>query len=400
MEIVSKKRFWMGLLGYFFLIWLLILGLSVAEYRSYTRQCNEKIGGILGVVSEKYPEITKEELVEILDGKAEKDADYFAQYYIDLEEKPAILENEKIFRKYLFLTGLVVLMGSSGIFLLFLFQNRSQKQLLRKVSGILQRINRGDYHYQMDENEEGEWSILESEIYKTTIMLREAAEQSRRDKERLKESLSDISHQLKTPLTSLSINLENLEDSPGMEEEKRLLLLGHAKRDVNRMRQMVQQLLTLSKLDANVIEFKKEETTLLSLVKEAMESVSALAELKEIVLSQRNEKEASATVLCDTYWEKQALTNLLKNAIEHAEKNVWITYKDCELYKEITIENDGREVSERDRKNLFKRYYSGENATPDSMGIGLSLADAVIKKDGGYIVAEFEETTKMIIRYL
>lgn len=276
--------------------------------------------------------------------------------------------------------------------------------MISSISQYIVDINKGNYQFDMETSAEGEFSILESEVYKTTIMLKEAADNSRLDKERLKDSLSDISHQLKTPLTSLIINLENLE-SVDINEQSRERLIGNAKRDTNRISQMVQQLLTLSKLDANVIEFKKEKGVLSYIVHEAMDNVEALADLMEIAVVEDNTKDSNANITCDIYWEIQAITNILKNAIEHAKSTVTISYLNCELYKEIIIQNDGEPISEIDRKNIFERFYSGEKTTKDSVGIGLSLANAVVKNDGGYIVVESDEEktdggVKFIVRYV
>ena len=196
------------------------------------------------------------------------------------------------------------------------------------------------------------------------------------------------------------INLENLEDHPEIEPEARNRLIGNAKRDTNRISRMVQQLLTLSKLDANVIEFKKEKVSLAKIVEEAMENVAALSELRAIPVLEEAGEESNTYITCDSYWEKQAITNILKNAIEHAGAQVIVRYRNCELYKEIVIENDGAPISETDRKNLFHRFYSGENSAKDSIGIGLSIANAIVKNDGGYIVVESDTTTRFILRYL
>ena len=338
--------------------------------------------------------------MRILDSDGAADHNFFLKYGIDLNRDSVILQNERDFRKHLAVNVFLFLLGAMVLLSAILLKNRKRQKQLIQISRYLKNINQGDYSFHMEGSSEGELSILESEIYKTTIMLKEAADQSRMDKERLKDSLSDISHQLKTPITSLMINLENLEDHPEIEPEARNRLIGNAKRDTNRISRMVQQLLTLSKLDANVIVFRKEKVSLSKIAEEAMENVAALSELRDISVLEEAGEEANTYITCDSYWEKQAITNILKNAIEHAVSQVIVRYRNCELYKEIVIENDGAPISEADRKNLFKRFYSGENSAKDSIGIGLSIANAIVKNDGGYIVVESDETTRFIIRYL
>ena len=366
---------------------LVMLLTSYAEYRIYTNNYNKSLNAICTRLVEKYPDIEKAELIELLNDKNEA-TDFFAGYGIDMDKETVILENDRAF-KGLILINIAIMAGG---FLLWgtyrAIKNKRIRKSLERIAIYLKSINEGNYLFDMDSSSEGELAILESEIFKTTIMLKEAANTSRLDKENLKDALSDISHQLKTPITSLMINLENLEGltEPDAGVSKRLI--ANAKRDATRVSVMVQQLLTLSRLDANVIEFKKDSVVLSDIADEALANVEALAELREISLQKQAEEAAQVSIVCDFYWEVQAVTNILKNAIEHAKSRVSVGFSDCGMYREIIIENDGDTISDTDKKNIFKRFYSGGNSTKDSIGIGLSLANAVVKQDGGYIVVE------------
>lgn len=397
---VEKKRFWTVASVFLMLSLGMVMAVSFWEYQTYSQRYNEKINEICLEIQEWYPEVPEYEIMRILDSDGAADHNFFLKYGIDLNRDSVILQNERDFRKHLAVNVSLFLLGAMVLLSAILLKNRKRQKQLIQISRYLKNINQGDYSFHMEGSSEGELSILESEIYKTTIMLKEAADQSRMDKERLKDSLSDISHQLKTPITSLMINLENLEDHPEIEPEARNRLIGNAKRDTNRISRMVQQLLTLSKLDANVIVFRKEKVSLSKIAEEAMENVAALSELRDISVLEEAGEESNTYITCDSYWEKQAITNILKNAIEHAVSQVIVRYRNYELYKEIVIENDGAPISEADRKNLFTRFYSGENSAKDSIGIGLSIANAIVKNDGGYIVVESDETTRFIIRYL
>lgn len=370
---------------------LLVCSLSYFEYMTYTKAYNKKLNSVCCYIMETNPNMNPNALMEIINGKDEEKQNFFATYGVNLSQNSVLLGNERTMKIFLTInSATLVILGNVVIAGLF-FSERKRHKDLDRITMYLKNINDGDYYYDINNSKEGNLSILESEVYKTTIMLKEAAENSKQDKERLKDSLSDISHQLKTPLTSLVINLDNLEHIPDLDAQTREKLLRNAKRDTNRITQMVQQLLTLSKLDANVIDFKKEEVTLFSIVAEAMENVEALAELKGISLVVENEADAQACVHCDKYWQSQAVTNILKNGLEHAKTQVRICYMNYELYKEIVVENDGEPISEADRKNLFKRFYSGENSSKDSVGIGLALANALVRQDGGYITVESDE---------
>ena len=396
---------------------------TFSSYHTYTRNFNKKLNQLTGLMLEQNPEISANEIMEILNSQETPSENYFGQYGIDLNKDSVILVNHKAFLRYL-AEAILLVTGGMGILLLtFHILEKRRMHRIARIANYLKCINDGDYLFDMNQSKEGEMSILETEVYKTTIMLKEAAENSRKEKERLKDSLSDISHQLKTPLTSLQINLENLEglekgetEDSNADEKQRIMqdsqrtklnLLRNAKRDLSRTTQMVQQLLTLSKLDANVIEFRKETVNLGDVVAEAVENVEALAELKMIALrveTEEKNKNRNVTINCDKYWQIQAITNVLKNGVEHAESMVVVKYGDFGLYKQITIENDGAPICEADRKNMFQRFYSGENSGRDSVGIGLSLANAVVRQDGGYITVLSEEDgipgVRFIIRYV
>lgn len=401
----SKKKFLITILICFVLGFAVVCGLSYAQYRSYNEQYNKKLTAMCMEIEQKYPDITDVDIIKLMNADGKIDSDYFMRYGIDISRDSVVKQNENIFYKYLCVNIFALVVGVAAVSFVAYRRNVKLQRQICQIADYLKNINQGDYSFDMEDSTEGNLSILESEVYKTTIMLKENADNSKLDKQKLKDSLSDISHQLKTPITSLLINLENLENNPDLDRTRRNSLIGNAKRDTNRISQMVGQLLTLSRLDANVIEFKKEKVSLGEIAGEAKSNVDALADLLEIQIIEENTKDAEAQIICDGYWEKQAITNLVKNAVEHATSCVTIKYMNCELYKEIVVENDGEPISEEDRKNVFKRFYSGQHSTTDSVGIGLSLANAVVKNDGGYIVIESDENipnsgVKFIVRYV
>ena len=226
------------------------------------------------------------------------------------------------------------------------------------------------------------------ELYKTAIYLRESAENAKADKLLLKDALSDISHRLKTPLTSLSINLENLEGNPDMASENRNRIMRRAKRDVDNISHMVQAILKLSRLEADVVEFDEKDTLLSEIVSEAADNVMALCDLRDIRLSIDEGSDKDACIHADAYWQCEAITNIVKNAVEHAESEVRIGFYRYEMYAEITVQNDGETISDEDKKHIFTRFYSGSGQPADSIGIGLSLAEAIVRHDNGYILVE------------
>ena len=264
----------------------------------------------------------------------------------------------------------------------------------------IEQINRRNYELEIDTISEDELSILKNEIYKTAVMLKEAALNSNKDKLNLKKSLEDISHQLKTPLTSILVLLDNLIDEPDMDSSIRNDFIIDIKRNVININFLVQALLKLSKFDANTVHFIKKENDLEMIVKEAIKNVSTLCDLRNINI--RLNILENAKVVCDAKWQIEAITNIIKNAIEHSKDNssIIINIDNNRVYSKIEVIDFGDGISKRDIKHIFERFYKGENATSNSIGIGLALAKTIIEEDKGTIAVESNESnTKFTIKY-
>ncbi len=409
----SKKKRIIFALVYIVCVCLIIVFMGMLQYRRISYNYNLHINAVCDTIRQEYPDVDVNRIIRLMSSNSSDLTGYddvLSEYGIESSTSSAIEENNKLFAIYLAVDIAVAILISVVVFIIMnrIFVYWDKK--LEDITADLAKINSGDYSYDMNTGEEGKLSILESEIYKTAITCREAAENSREDKEKLKESLSDISHQLKTPITSLLINLENLEEYPDLPEEKRMLIVGNAKRDTNKINQMVQMLLKLSRLDADAIEFVQKDVPVDHIINKSIENVLALCDLKGVDISYTNTetsegKQGKGTIFCDEYWEIEAVSNILKNGIEHAESTVRISFTEYEMYSEIQIENDGDPISKEEAGKIFTRYYRGETSVIDSVGIGLSLADSIVRRDNGYIIAESyekdnENGTRFTIRYM
>lgn len=359
------------------------------QYRAYTKNYNVTVAKLCALIHEKYPDVSDGSIAAILND-SNFDSDYtnlksaetlLKKYGIDMEKDSAVLSNEKALKGALWLDIFLVVLFAGGFCLYIVLIRFSFKRQVRQAADYLRRINQGDYRLVMADSTEGE-------LYKTAIYLRESAENAKADKLLLKDALSDISHQLKTPLTSLSINLENLEGNPDMAPENRSRIMRRAKRDVDNISHMVQAILKLSRLEADVVEFDEKDTLLSEIVSEAADNVMALCDLRDIRLSIDEGSDKDACIHADAYWQCEAITNIVKNAVEHAESEVKIGFYRYEMYAEITVQNDGEAISDEDKKHIFTRFYSGSGQPADSIGIGLSLAEAIVRHDNGYILVE------------
>ena len=234
-------------------------------------------------------------------------------------------------------------------------------------------------------------SQLQSEIYKTTVMLKEQADNSQKDKENLKQSLSDISHQLKTPLTSIMVMLDDIIEDENMPEDIKRDFLNDIRRSSNSISFLVQSILTLSKLDANSIVLKSRTENVKKILDECVKNTEVLAEIKGVETSV--ECDDSLTLSCDFKWLCEAITNIVKNCIEHTIEGGFVKLKaeKTSLCTKITVTDNGCGIAKEDLPHIFERFYKGRNSDENSVGIGLALAKTIIEKSGGSIYADSEQ---------
>lgn len=345
---------------------------------------NDTINQLVNILLEKYPDVSEKEVAEILNNKTEyTDNSEFLNKYGIYPEKDWISYNNQGSYKYVILSVSVCIAFGLAFAVLFLRYSKIQKKQTMNIAKRIERINLGDYSLQIDENSEDELSLLDNQIYRTAVKFREQAENSRKDKENLQKSLSDISHQLKTPLTSIIVMIENILDDDDMPLEIRREFLNDIKHNTNTIYFLVQSLLKLSKLDAEAVKFRYEQVEVKSIVDECIKNTAVMAE----ILGVRLETDCNDIILnCDRKWLCEAITNIIKNCIEHSHNgNIKITAEQNKLYTKISIKDNGSGIDKEDLPHIFERFYKGKNSSDDSVGIGLALAKSIIEKQSGYI---------------
>ena len=394
------KQYITSTLIVFICLFVMFLILNIYEYKTYTKNFNNKISAIITLVKDKYPEITDKEIIEIINSNKQSDDSFFLKYGIDIDNKAVLLENDKSYHTFLIINMSFLIITIASLCILYFRYNYKRKNDIKDIIKYIEQINRRNYELEIDTISEDELSILKNEIYKTAVMLKEAALNSNKDKLNLKKSLEDISHQLKTPLTSILVLLDNLIDEPDMDSSIRNDFIIDIKRNVININFLVQALLKLSKFDANTVHFIKKENDLEMIVKEAIKNVSTLCDLRNINIKLNTLE--NAKVVCDAKWQIEAITNIIKNAIEHSKdnSNIVINIDNNRVYSKIEVIDFGDGISKRDIKHIFERFYKGENATSNSIGIGLALAKTIIEEDKGTIAVESNESnTKFTIKY-
>lgn len=362
---------------------------------------NSTVNRLVAVMLEKYPDISEKEIAEILNNKTEyTDNSEFLNKYGIYPEKDWVSYNNQGSYKYVVISAIICLAFGIAFIVVFLLYLKMQKQQTMDIAKRIERINLGDYSLQIDRNSEDELSLLDNQIYRTAVKFREQAENSNKDKENLQKSLSDISHQLKTPLTSIIVMVDNILDDDDMPLEIRREFLSDIKHNTSTVSFLVQSLLTLSKLDAEAIRFKYADVDVKNIIDECIKNTAVMAEICNV--SVETLCDDTYKLNCDKKWLCEAVTNIIKNCIEHSQNgNIKITADQNKLYTKISIKDNGSGIAKEDLPHIFERFYKGKNSSDDSVGIGLSLAKTIIEKQGGYISvsSELNKGSEFVIKF-
>jgi signal transduction histidine kinase len=371
------------------------------QNKVYSKIVNEKINDIINNVMEKYPEVKEEDILKIINNRDDSSENILEKYGYD-DELSYIKELRENINKNLINTA--VLIGIFGIASLSIFMRYVliQEKELKEINEYIKEVNNKNYSLKIEDNKDGELSRLRNELYKTTVILREAAENSEEEKEKLSIAIADISHQLKTPLTSIRIMLDNISDNPDMLQEIREDFIQDISKQVEHMSSLVISLLKIAKFDAGTIKMENEEIDAKKLIDSVINNLAILIEIKEIeVITKIDEK---AIFIADYKWQQEALTNILKNAIEHSQpkSNIYIIVENTSIFLKIKIKDEGQGIEQKDLKHIFERFYKAKNCNEDSIGIGLSLAKTIIEQNNGYIKATSEvgKGTLFEIKYI
>ena len=248
------------------------------QYQKVTIIANQKIADIIGTMLKEKPEIDTRKIIEILNSNQnteeyKKGQAELAKYGIDTNETNSIISVQNQMKQNLISNIILIIIFSilcMGIFLVYL-KKRDKK--INQITQYINEIKNRKYDLDINENSEDELSNLKNELYKITVMLKEESETSKKDKENLKISVEDISHQLKTPLTSITIMLDNLKDNPSMEESTKQKFIFEISKQIDWINWLVISMLKLSKLDANVIKFNEEKINLKKFIGEIIRNL-------------------------------------------------------------------------------------------------------------------------------
>lgn len=301
----------------------------------------------------------------------------------------------------------VCLLASIAVFF-YLYRKREKE--LDYMIAYLMKLQDGAELPNPEKQREGKMGILQSEIYKLMIRLNGQRDMEKSERKYLSDFLSDVSHQIKTPMAAITIMTDLLKD-PGLSTEKRLEFVSNIDRETERIIWLIKNLLVLSQLEAGVLKLKKEKILVKELLESVMKSFEVMAEVKEIGLSMGMPSEGSSLrekthdmfLVCDVRWTTEALSNIVKNCLEHTEPGgfVKIAVSQNNFSTNIMIRDNGKGIAQKDLPHIFERFYKASNSDASSVGIGLAMSRQIFLLQGATVsVCSREgEGTEFLIKF-
>lgn len=378
-----------------------MVGFNIYQDAEYKEALNKYACAVVEMVKEKYPEVSEEEIVELVNAEAvEGSDDVLANYGISGDVY--VFKSMEHTRRVTAI-GNIVILTMLGVLSLVVFgvYTSKRKRKIDELDRYIQDVSNKMYEIGIDKESEDELNRLKDSLYKITVMLKEDSESKRKQNEAILELVSDISHQLKTPITSIQILLDNILENENMDSDTRRNFTLEILRQVKGMNFLIFSLLKLSKLDACVVEFDNEEISVNKLVADILANLDVLIELKH--LDVHVDVSENVRFDGDYNWNKEAVLNIVKNAVEYTPdgKNIFIGAEENDLYTKIVIRDEGKGIDKKDLPHIFERFYKRDNSAEDSFGIGLALSKSIVEKQDGFVSVDSEvgKGTTFTIKY-
>jgi signal transduction histidine kinase len=352
---------------------------------------------LVGNILLKHPELEDEIIGFVTKEASQKDVkkgkDILKQYgYGDdmpLTSNPWIRDFYNSFQLKTTLLGLIWFIP---LLLIILYEYKNLFIKVRKISAAAEKVVEGDFSVILPEDSEGDFAILGHNFNTMANRLRLSLERLKEDKIFLKNIISDISHQLKTPLSSLIMFNELMLQDTNMEDDLREGFLERNKSQLNRMEWLILNLLKMARLESGAIEFRKEKVPLIAAARKAVNALKDKAEAKKqnLVITGDN----SVSFIGDGDWTAEAMINIIKNCIEHTDpgKEITIEMIETPLFSRVLIKDQGEGIDKKDLPHIFERFYKGSSTVKtESVGIGLALTRLIIEQQGGTINVSSEK---------
>jgi len=394
-----------------FLLMVLFLITNIFVQNNYYNNLKDDyikgVGAVAARVVEYNPGIEKE-VMQLVTKEISKEEETKGIALLSEYGLTGDLENElfpyinNTYMKNNYFTALVFMMMTAFVLVLNYLQHVFFYKRIRRITVGARKVVDGEYDITINENKEGDLSKLAVAFNYMRETIRNNISELKKEKKFLVELLSDISHQLKTPLSSMIIYNDIMLSKELSKEQSRTFLLNN-QNQLNRMHQLIQSMLKMAKIDAKAIELERENQSINETIQEAIDSLESKA-LEHNIKVQLIEK-GEISFEHDRLWIQEALMNIIKNGIEHTQKGGEVNIKISQnpIYTRIIIEDTGAGISEDDLPNIFKRFYKTKNSKKsDSIGIGLALAKSIVEAHNGIIEAQSKvgTGTKFILTFL
>ena len=288
------------------------------------------------------------------------------------------------------IVSIVLLLAVIALVIYIVLDKAKRKKELDELIEFLTKVQDRDSFPELGLEAEGRMLILRSEIYKLASTLQEQYSGEVKKNAYMADMLSNISHQIKTPLTAINLMTDALK-SGSLDEAQRCRCIANITEQTDHITWLVRTLLTLAEIDAGVLVLKKEETSVNELVSGIVGGIAIEADIKDVRIDLSVSD--GNRILCDKRWMSEAIGNIVKNSLQHTESGgtIKITSEETNVYTCIRIEDNGCGISKKDLPNIFERFYHSEKSDPGSNGIGLSLSKQIINSQTGTISCESEE---------
>lgn len=379
---------------------LIVITVTFINYLTYSNYYNNKLIDLVNVILKENPNIDNVELAKLLNKENTTGDNLLSKYGYD---KNDLFFNNKV-KENLYSNILINTLIIVVILLIYFsiknIKDKKRNNEIQNLANVIDKINKKDYEFNLSRYNESEFSKLYNTIFKVSLLLKENNEYLNKERLILKNNIADISHQLKTPLTSNTLMIETLLEDEHMSEEKKKQFIEKIYDKNEKICYLIEMLLKLSKLETSVIDFKKDKVNLLVLLNKIKKEVEEQAKLNNICININCEENININI--DKLWQEEALTNIIKNCIEFSKVNgnIDITAQDNNFYTIINIKDNGKGIRKEDINKIFNRFHKSENSK--GIGIGLNLAKTIIEKDGGIIKvkSEINKYTMFTIKYI
>ena len=384
MNTKQKRNLFISMIVLLMAIILLTIFTIYDIQKNYKESLYAYTNQVIAKIVEEYPEQEEEIVQKIFLNNQEDDEnieDILSKYGFSNENIDIGNTQFQIIDKVILLFAIFFSIAILGVICIYALYIRKQNKKLKELDAYCKEILKGNYIIDLKEQDESDFSKLKNDIYDMTIMLKEKNSLLEKNNKAIERLIADISHQLKTPLTSL--NLINDILYTDLPEEKKKEFLDSSQKELEKINWLIKTVLNIAKLDSKTLILDKKNENAYYLCLEVKNNFKVMCEIHHANIEIISNKEES--INCDKKWTIEAMNNIVKNAIEHGAKTITIQLEENTMYTKVSIKDDGEGIDKEDLGHIFDRFYKAKNSKENSLGIGLAFCKSIIRNQDGDI---------------